>query len=202
MNEKEIAQALAELCLVDDEVKHSFAHIGLPAPRIQPEGFETLLSIIVSQLLSTKVAAVIMARVVALMPEVKASELLKIDDQTLRDAGLSWRKVEYAKGLANAVLSGEFNMTDLSSMSDAAALKEIMKLRGFGRWSAEIYLMFSLGRTDIFPADDLGILVGLGKLKGLSDKPTAKEARLMIEHWSPNRSAGALFLWHYYHSLE
>ncbi|MDP1466131.1 hypothetical protein Q6331_31010, partial [Klebsiella pneumoniae] len=67
-----------------------------------------------------------------------------------------------------------------------------------GRWSAEIYLMFSLKRSDIFPADDLALLFALGRLKGLSARPTPKQARDLVEHWSPWRSVGSLFLWHYY----
>jgi len=73
-----------------------------------------------------------------------------------------------------------------------------VQLRGFGRWSAEIYLMFSLGRRDIFPADDLALQVALGRLKGLDKRPKAKEARALTEPWAPYRSAASLFLWHYY----
>ena len=98
----------------------------------------------------------------------------------------------FARGIRDAISGAEAQMTD------EEAIVEITALRGFGRWSAEIYLMFSLNRQDIFPADDLALLVALGRLKKLSDKPTPKQARDLIAHWAPYRSVGSLFLWHYY----
>jgi DNA-3-methyladenine glycosylase II len=83
-------------------------------------------------------------------------------------------------------------------MDDAQAIRSITALRGFGDWSAEIYLMFSLQRSDIFPANDLALQIALQRLKGLEQRPDEKQTRSLIEHWSPWRSAGSLFLWHYY----
>ena len=111
---------------------------------------------------------------------------------------MSRRKIEYASGLALAIADNSFPIDALSAMDDEEAIISITSLRGFGRWSAEIYLMFSLGRRDIFPSDDLALLVALGRLKGIEKRPTPAQARQLIEHWSPWRSAGALFLWHYY----
>ncbi|MES9856248.1 MAG: hypothetical protein ABW166_06565 [Sedimenticola sp.] len=112
--------------------------------------------------------------------------------------GLSYRKIEYTKSLAEAVHAGRFNIDGLELMTDEEAIAEITTLRGFGRWSAEIYLMFSLNRQDVFPADDLALQVALGRLKKLPGKPTPKQARDLIAHWTPWRSVGSLFLWHYY----
>ncbi len=198
MNKRSIKKGLTALAKVDTEVAQAIELIGLPEPRIRPAGFETFLSTIVSQQISTKAAQAIKSRVVALMPEISAETLLNIDDEALRAAGLSYRKVEYAKVLAGAICSGQLDVDGLSTMADEAAIEEITALKGFGRWSAEIYLMFSLGRQDIFPANDLALLVALGKLKGLEKKPTPKVARDMVEHWAPWRSVGSLFLWHYY----
>jgi DNA-3-methyladenine glycosylase II len=133
------------------------------------------------------------------MGSVTPTRLIEIEDQALRDVGLSWRKVEYVKRLANAIITNSLDIESLSDLSDEEAIIEIMQLKGFGRWSAEIYLIFSLNRQDIFPADDLGILLGLAKLKGLPEKPTPKQARQMVEHWQSWRSVGSLFLWQYYH---
>ena len=200
MNDELIISGLEALSLVDQDIKKAFKALGAPPARISPPGFETFLSTIVSQQLSTKVAAVIMQRVVTLLGDVTPEKLTEVSDEALRGAGLSWRKVEYAKGLAEATLNGSFNIAALNELSDEDAIKEITKLKGFGRWSAEIYLMFSLRREDIFPADDLGILVALGRLKNLPDRPTPKVEREMVKHWSPFRSIGTLFLWQYYHS--
>lgn len=198
MDIQTIERGMQAIILIDEDVAKAYAEFGPPPPRARPSGFETFLSIIVSQQISTEVARVIMQRVNDLLPAISAETLLNIDDQRLRDAGLSWRKVEYAKGLANAIHSGQFDMDALPLMSDRQAIDSIISLRGFGRWSAEIYLMFSLNRQDVFPADDLALLVALGRLKGLQDKPTPGQARDMLELWSPWRSVGALFLWHYY----
>ncbi len=199
MDEQTIKQGLKALCLIDKELEAAMKIQGYPSPRVNPHGFEAFLSIIVSQQLSTKVASVIMGRLVALLEEVTPERLLIVEEQSLRDVGLSWRKIEYAKGLALAVQSGSLDIDGLKTLSDEEAITAITNLKGFGRWSAEIYLMFSLGRQDIFPADDLGVLIALGRLKGLVDKPTPKQAREMVEHWQPWRSVGSLFLWQYYH---
>ncbi|MGF1902484.1 DNA-3-methyladenine glycosylase family protein [Aliivibrio sifiae] len=199
MDEQTIKQGLKALCLIDKELEAAMKIQGYPSPRVNPHGFDAFLSIIVSQQLSTKVAAVIMGRLVDLLEEVTPERLLGIEEQNLRDTGLSWRKIEYAKGLALAVQSGSLDIDGLKTLSDEDAITAITNLKGFGRWSAEIYLMFSLGRQDIFPADDLGVLIALGRLKGLTDKPTPKQAREMVEHWRPCRSVGSLFLWQYYH---
>lgn len=202
MNSNVITQGVDAIALVDKEFANALSTLGAPAAKVNPHGFETFLSTIVSQQLSTKVATVIMQRVKVLLKNVTPERVMEVADQALRDAGLSWRKVEYAKGLAQAVLAGEFDIDGLDKLNDDEAITAITKLRGFGCWSAEIYLMFSLQRLDIFPADDLGLLVALGKLKGLPEKPTAKQARDMVKHWSPWRSVGALFLWEYYHKND
>lgn len=182
----------------DRDVGRAVARIGIPRPRVRPAGFETFLSVIVSQQISTSAARAIWGRVVEALPALNAKGFLRCKPEALRAAGMSARKVEYATGLAEAIAGGDFNPDALPDLDDESAIEQIIELRGFGRWSAEIYLMFSLGRPDVFPADDLALLVGLQKLKGLADKPTPKQARELIEHWSPHRSAGSLFLWHYY----
>jgi DNA-3-methyladenine glycosylase II len=198
MNQQVIAAGMASLAGVDKDVARGLQQVGVPEPRIRPQGFEALLSIIVSQQVSTEAARAIMGRVENLLPGSDAQTLLSVSDLALREAGMSFRKIEYAKGLAEAIDSGRFDVEGLESLDDSEAIAAISSLRGFGRWSAEIYLMFSLNRPDIFPADDLALLIALARLKGLSEKPKPKVAREMIEHWSPWRSVGSLFLWRYY----
>ncbi len=198
MNERTIATGMKALAALDAELAQALDQIGPPPPRQRPAGFETFLSTIVSQQISTEAARTILGRVLALMPERSPAALLALEDSALREAGLSFRKIEYAKGLAEAVVAGRLDIDGLASLSDEEAIAAITALRGFGRWSAEIYLMFSLKRPDIFPADDLALLVALGRLKNLPDKPTPKQARDLVAHWAPWRSVGSLFLWHYY----
>ncbi|MEH6651335.1 MAG: DNA-3-methyladenine glycosylase 2 family protein [Motiliproteus sp.] len=198
MNESTIANGIEALSRCDDDVARAVAIIGLPAPRIRPAGFETLLNTIVSQQISTEAARAIMGRVTALMATLEPKALQALEAKQLRQAGMSFRKIEYAQGLAQAVNDRTLDIDGLARMDDTAAITAITELRGFGRWSAEIYLMFSLQRQDIFPADDLALQVALGRLKGLEQRPSAKQSRQMVEHWAPWRSVGSLFLWHYY----
>ncbi len=190
--------AMEALAKADPDIARAYPLVGAPAPRQRDQGFATFFSTIVSQQISTEAARAIMGRVTSLLPELHAQAVIDVEDQALRDAGLSWRKVAYAKGLAEAELAGTFSADGLATLSDDEAIAAITQLRGFGRWSAEIYLMFSLQRGDIFPADDLALRVALGRLKKQEDKPTPKQARQLVEHWAPWRSVGSLFLWHYY----
>lgn len=198
LDQKKIIDDLNEIAKVDRDVKKALPIFGYPAPRIRPAGFETFLSTIVGQQISTEAAKAIMGRIHLLLPDMCAHKLLELPAGVLREAGLSRRKVEYAEGLAKAIADGELDVDALTDQSDSEAIRSITALRGFGDWSAEIYLMFSLHRSDIFPASDLALQVALQKLKGLKNRPSDKQAREVIEHWSPWRSAGSLFLWHYY----
>ena len=198
MNQKQVNSDLDRIAGIDTELKSALQAIGYPKPRIRSQGFETLLSVIVGQQISTAAAAAVMGRVRELLPRMEAGELQKLPTESLRKAGLSGRKVEYAFGLADAIVDGSLDTLALESMDDEDAIRTITTLRGFGDWSAEIYLMFSLRRRDIFPANDLALQISLQRLKGLEQRPGEKQARSLIEHWSPWRSAGSLFLWHYY----
>ena len=132
------------------------------------------------------------------MDDISPNSLLKLDPEALRSAGLPYRKIEYARGLAEAIIEGRLDLQGMRKETDNEVIASITALRGFGLWSAEIYLMFSLRRRDVFPAGDLALRSSLGKLKGLDGKLTPKQARELVEHWSPWRSVGSLFLWHYY----
>jgi len=198
MDQRYITRALNTLAKRDDDLRDALSAYGKPKPRIRPEGFETFVNTVVAQQISTHAANAIMGRVRKRLPRLTPRTLMKVSDEDLRSAGLSFRKIEYLRGLAEAELSGRLGIKRLGELNDEEAIERIMQLRGFGRWSAEIYLMFSLGRRDIFPADDLALQVALGRLKGLDKRPTAKEARRLTEDWAPYRSAASLFLWHYY----
>lgn len=198
MNQARIRRHLDRLATQDADLRRGLELVRYPKPRIRAQGFETFLSTIVSQQISTDAAAAIMLRVRALLPRMQAADVLQLPAGALREAGLSLRKVEYVEGLASALMAGEFDPAALVDMDDKAAITAITALRGFGAWSAEIYLMFSLQRSDIFPAGDLALRIALQKLKGIDTPLDEKQARALVEPWSPYRSAGSLFLWHYY----
>ena len=198
MNQAKIKRHLDRLAQLDPDLKRGLELVQYPKPRIREQGFDTFLSTIVSQQISTGAAASIMRRVRALLPDMNATAVLCLPAGALRDAGLSMRKVEYVEGLAQAMVEDRFDPSKLVSMDDQSAINAITSLRGFGPWSAEIYLMFSLQRSDIFPAGDLALRIALQKLKGIDTPLNEKQSRELVALWSPYRSAGSLFLWHYY----
>jgi len=199
MNREIIKQGLDDISTRDSDIAEALKIFGYPEPRLRAAGFETFFSIVVSQQLSTHAASAIMGRARDLLPELNAENVLKLAEGQLRQIGLSRQKIAYVEGLSRAVLAGDFIPEELPDLDNDAVMNKIVALKGFGPWSAEIYLMFSLQRTDVFPSGDLALLVALQKLKGLDQKPTPKQAQDMIAHWSPWRSVGSLFLWHYYH---
>lgn len=201
MNKRMIENGMDSIASADNQVAAALDKLGYPEPRNRAKGFETFLSTIVSQQLSKQAAKTIMGRVKSLLPEPTPGALLQLPEGALRNAGLSGRKVEYAVGLARAIVDRKFNPEHLESLDDEQAIQEIVALRGFGRWSAEVYLMFSLDRPDIFPADDLALQRALQRLKKLPDRPTPMITRSLVEHWSPWRSVGSLFLWHFYRGM-
>ncbi len=189
---------LAALAAVDADLAAVLARIGPPAPRVRPPGFATLLQIVTAQQVSTRAAAAIWGRLEARLGEVTAARLLAVPPDELRACGLSGRKCEYAQGLAAAVAAGRLDLEALTEADDEDAIAALSALKGFGRWSAEIYLLFALGRADVFPADDLAVRLALSRLKGDGARIDAKAARVLAAPWAPWRGCAALLLWHLY----
>ena len=199
LDESRLKEALDQLAALDADIAAALPVVGLPAPRIRDPGFATLLRIVVAQQISTKAAAAIWGRLeLAAGPSLSADSLLALTDAQFRTVGFSARKVEYARDLARAVADGRLDLDRLATCEEAELVAEIAALRGFGRWSAEIYGLFALGRVDIFPADDLALQVAAMRLKRLPARPNARALRLLAEAWRPVRGAAAVFLWHYY----
>ncbi|MDJ0893961.1 MAG: DNA-3-methyladenine glycosylase 2 family protein [Alphaproteobacteria bacterium] len=195
--------ALDELAARDRQLADAIGRVGKPEPRTQRPGFPTLLRVIVGQQLSTKAAASIWERVVALsgsddVAALTADWVLAQDDAALRGAGLSRPKVRYARALASDLIAGRLDLAALGTLPEEEAIRHLTQVKGFGRWSAEVYLLFAHARADLFPADDLGVQAGLQMLRGLPERPKPKAARALVEHWAPWRGCGAIFLWHYY----
>ncbi len=191
---------LHELAARDVDVARELARIGLPEPRVRPPGFATLLNVVTAQQVSTHAAKAIFGRLQALLGEVTAPALLAHGDEALRGCGLSARKVAYARGLAEAVASGALDLDSLHDASDEEVVAAITALKGFGRWSADIYLLFALGRADAWPMGDLAVRLGLMRLKGWAERPDDAAMARQGEAWRPYRGCGAIFLWHYYGS--
>ena len=173
---------------------------GRPEPRVSEPGATTLLRTIVGQQVSVAAARSMWAKLEAgfgAPPDL--NKLLKATDEELRTAGLSRQKAGYARSLAGLVLSGELELDRLPE-DDEEAIALLTKIKGIGRWSAEIYLLFAEGRTDVWPAGDLAVQIEIGRLLGLEVKPTEKELRELAEAWRPHRGAVAVLAWHSYNS--
>ena len=148
--------------------------------------FEDLVDAICSQQLSIKAAKTIFGRVKDLLVKVSPENILSKSDQELRVCGLSWQKVSYIKDLSLQIKSNKLQITKLNELYDEEVIKELVKVKGIGRWTAEMFLMFTLGRADILPKDDLGINKALKNLK-IKEKDTEK--------WKPFRTVASWYLW-------
>ena len=160
--------------------------------------FFTLVESICSQQLSSKVADTIIRRIRALAGDkehVGAEDIVPLPDQALRDVGLSWGKVGYVKDLARKVATGEVHLAQIAAMEDEEIIKELTLVKGIGRWTAEMFLMFSLARPDVFAVGDYGLQVALQRLYGLAALPKPVEMRELAEPWRPYRSYASLYLW-------
>jgi DNA-3-methyladenine glycosylase II len=166
----------------------------LDAPASEP--FPALVRTITAQQISTKAAATIHGRLVALMADgVVPLALLALTDEQLRGAGLSRQKSAYLRDLATKVESGELPVHALHELSDDEVIDAIVKVKGLGRWSAEMFLMFRLRRPDVLPVDDLGIVNAIQRLYGLRKRPKPDRIRKIAEAWRPFRTVACWYLW-------
>ncbi|HEY0115289.1 MAG TPA: DNA-3-methyladenine glycosylase 2 family protein [Allosphingosinicella sp.] len=191
--------SLDALAAIEPAFAAAIARVGYPTPRISERGYVTLLRAIVGQQVSIKAAAAIWARVDAAADGASdPTRLLATSDEALRAAGLSRMKAAYAKSLAEEVISGRLALDALPE-DDEEAILAMTRVKGIGRWSAEIYLLFAEGRLDIWPAGDLAVQIEVGRILSLDAKPTEKQTRLLAEPWRPHRGAAAVFAWHHRH---
>jgi DNA-3-methyladenine glycosylase II len=197
-----LAEGARELGTRDKDFERLVENIGLPGLRSRSTGYNTILKVICGQQISTSAAKAICARLDAIEDPMTAMAVLKLGPDKLRAAGLSGRKVNYAIGIAKAIENGGFNFRRVACMHDEAAIDEMIKLKGIGRWSAEVYLIFALRRPDVWPAVDLAILKGLMHLKKLKERPSRREMIEMAEVWRPWRSVAARLLWHHINWVE
>ena len=174
---------------------------GFPKPKTYASGYAALLRIIASQQISNEAGASIWKKLESRLSEVTAEKVLRAHEKTLRECGLSRPKVRYAKILAQAVESRELDLEELESCSDEKVRLALTKFIGIGPWTAEIYLMFVLGRPDIFPSGDLALAIAAKNMLELADKPNPVELATIAERWRPYRSAASIMLWHYYRRL-
>jgi DNA-3-methyladenine glycosylase II len=193
--------ALDRLAAQDPALARIEAAAGpLPWRRRSP-GFPGLLQAIVGQQISNQAAAAIWRRLAAVPGALDPAGLLALSDETLRGAGLSRPKVAHARALAAAFVDGRLEDAALAAMEDEAAIAAIAAVRGLGRWTAEVYLLFALERPDVFPAGDLALAAAVAALHDLPARPGPAALREIAEAWRPHRALAARLLWHHWRHL-
>ena len=195
-------QGAQELCKRDKDIARIVNEIGLPRLRLRTPGYNALLRIICGQQISVSAANAIGKRLAAIQDPMTFKTALQLGPDRLRSVGLSAPKVKYALGIAEAIENGDFSFRRIARMKDDLAIEEMTKLKGIGRWSAEVYLLFALRRPDLWPVDDLGIIKGYTHLKGLRKFPDREEMIQIGENLKPWRSVAARLLWHYINWVE
>ncbi len=200
LSPQDYARARRALMRRDPILGAAIKKIGpcLMADRQRKDHLTALVGSIVSQQLSTKAAATIFGRFAALFPEQKIPghrEIAALDDGALRGVGLSGQKVSYVRDLCARIEDGRLKLDELDSLPDEQVIERLVAVKGFGRWTAEMFLMFRLHRPDILPVGDLGIVNAVQKLYRLRKRPDAKKLNKLGEAWKPYRSVASWYLW-------
>ena len=200
INEAQLRESIDAVAAAEPGVARALRLAGYPPPRVRPAGYQTLLRTIVGQQVSVAAANSMWRKLEELVgDDVPVDKILATDFDALRACGLSRQKQGYIRSLCELVASGELDF-DALPQDDEEAIAELTRIKGIGRWSAEIYLLFAEGRPDIWPAGDLAVQAGIGKIMGLEERPSEKAARALAESWSPHRGAVAIFTWHVYNN--
>ncbi len=196
------AQRALDLLLLQDPDLAGVLERAGPLPwRSRTPGFPGLLQAIVAQLISNAAASAIWNRLRAVPGALDPVTFLALPDEPLRAAGLSRPKVAHARALATAFIDGTLDNDALARMDDADAIRTIVSVRGLGPWTAEVYLLFALGRLDIFPAGDVALAAAAADLKQLPERPNPTALRHLSEMWRPHRSLAARLLWHHWRHM-
>ncbi|WP_245628398.1 DNA-3-methyladenine glycosylase family protein [Fervidicola ferrireducens] len=188
----EVLQALSK---ADEKINYLIQLIGDYTLELERDFFKALVQSIVGQQLSIKAAETIFARLENLCGQVTPERILSLSENELKSAGLSKKKIEYIKDLSEKVISGAVDLEKLDSMNDEEVIRTLVQVKGIGRWTAEMFLIFSLGRPDIFSLLDFGLQLAVKGLYGLSDWPDKKTLDSISQRWKPYRTAASLYLW-------
>ncbi len=198
LTEKSLRRGLDEAAQADADVARALAAVGYPELRRRDPGFATLLRAIVGQQLSVASAAAIWGRIEAGLDPLTPDAFLAADDATLRAMGLSGQKIRYGRSLSGLIAEGSLDLHALHDVEDDDAIEALIQIKGIGRWTAEVYLLFALGRPDAFPAEDLALMIAAQRMKGLDERPDRKGMIDLAEPWRPWRGAVAHLLWQFY----
>ena len=198
LDEKTMLAATQELCAADPDLRAVVEEFGPPPLWARQPGFATLLRTILEQQVSLASAAATFSRLEAAINTVTADRVVGLSEEKLRALGFTRQKAGYCQALAALIENGHLNLRQLSRADDATVRDELLKVRGIGPWTADVYLLMALRRPDIWPDGDLALVAAIRRVKRLRSQPTANRIRTMASHWQPWRSVAARILWHFY----
>ncbi|MGP9491181.1 DNA-3-methyladenine glycosylase family protein [Psychrobacter sp. AOP7-B1-24] len=196
-NIEALNEHITALIAIEPRFAPVYEQVGIPSLRHNTGGFEQLMRAMVGQQLSVAAAASIWQRLVD-ADLISPKTISEATDETLRTQGLSKQKTRYIRSL----VEHDIDFIALETMLDEDIIHTLTAVTGIGRWTAEMYLLFSLKRADVFAVDDLAIKVAAMQLLGLAERPTPKQLKTLTQDWSPYRSAASLLLWSYYGLLR
>lgn len=194
----QLRDAMLRLAAVDQDIARAHGLAGPPPVRRHESGFGGLARIVLAQQLSAHAARAIIARLDARLPGLAPGPLLDLPEAELQALGVSRPKIRYLRALAADVVEGRLDLDAIEHLDDEEAIAALTAAKGIGRWTAEIYLLFALGRADVWPVGDLAVRESLRRLKGLDESPKPAVMQEIALPWRPWRSAAARFLWHFY----
>jgi len=198
LTELALARAAKELARRDRDLAAIFEQHGPPPLWSRPQGFSTLIKIILEQQVSLASAASVFARLRKNVVPFRPVRMIELGEVHLKSLGLTRQKTTYCLHLAESLADKRLRLSQLSSMDDEQAKATLMEIKGLGAWSADIYLLMALRRPDIWPVNDLAIAIAVSKLRQLKTKPNPIELTALAEAWRPYRSVAARMLWQYY----
>ena len=171
---------------------------GVPPLWQRRQDFQTLMHIVLEQKVSLASAAAVLARVQALCPSMTPVEFLRVSEKSMRDAGISERKLSYCQSIAQALLDDRLDLIRLRKLDDEAVIDALVEIRGIGPWTAGVYLLMAMRRADAWASGDRALAVSVMECYALSDVPDYASLDAMAARWSPCRGAAARMLWHAY----
>jgi DNA-3-methyladenine glycosylase II len=198
LTEASLKRAVSQLASLDRDFAPITAQFGVPPLFEREPGFATLVGIMLGQQVSLASARAIFERLLASASPLTPASLLALDDDALRRAGFSRQKIDYVRNLARSIEAGELDLGALAFETDDAARGKLVSLKGVGPWTAEMYLLRALRRSDAFPAGDLALQIAAQEMKRLPLRPSARELEGLAEAWRPLRSVAARLLWQHY----
>jgi DNA-3-methyladenine glycosylase II len=202
LDSKMFNMAMAHLSKRDRDLKSVLDNFGPPPMWSREPGFSTLVYIVLEQQVSLASAKAAFQKLMNHSPGLTPRFFLSITDTDLKKIGFSRQKMDYCRNIATAIQTDSLPIDDFLHMPDFAIRLELLKIKGVGPWTADIYLLMALNRPDIWPVGDLALVTAIQKLKNLPGRPTLVEFEVIGEPWKPWRAVASRILWHYYLSAE